>query len=85
VALSEGAEGLLSPIGGMLAGWALGGGTPSPLRRAYLRLRLAQLDRESRSDRGTGTSGPGKKRGTPLRVIEGGRRDGKGPGGGMLH
>ncbi|MBM4364181.1 MAG: rhomboid family intramembrane serine protease, partial [Deltaproteobacteria bacterium] len=41
------AEGLVSPFGGMLAGWLLGGGTPSPLRRAYLRLRLAQLDRES--------------------------------------
>lgn len=84
VALSPGSEGLLSPIGGMIAGWALGGGTPSPLRRAYLKLRLAQLDRESRGDRGGGAKG-GKKRGAPLRVIEGGRRDGRGPGGGMLH
>jgi len=88
VAAAAEPEGLLSPFGGMLAGWLLGGGTPSPLRRAYLRLRLAQLDREAA--RGTRASASGRK-GSPLRVIEGGRgpnprdSDGNGSGGRMLH
>ena len=47
VAAAPGPEGLLSPFGGMLAGWLLGAGTPSPLRRVYLKFRLAQLDREA--------------------------------------
>jgi membrane associated rhomboid family serine protease len=89
VAASPGPEGLVSPFGGMVAGWLLGGGTPSPLRRAYLRLRLAQLDREA--SRNVRTSTSGKKDG-PLRVIEGGRgrgspggNGGDGSGGRMLH
>ena len=88
VAASAGPEGLLSPFGGMLAGWLLGGSTPSPLRRAYLRLRLAQLDREAA--RGT-RAAAARRKDSPLRVIEGGRgpnppdRDEGGPGGRMLH
>jgi membrane associated rhomboid family serine protease len=86
VADSRGPEGLLSPFGGMLAGWLLGGGTPSPLRRAYLKLRLAQLDREaSRSARASRE----RRKDSRLRVIEGGRgksSNGDGTGsGGMLH
>jgi membrane associated rhomboid family serine protease len=88
VAAATGPEGLLSPFGGMLAGWLLGGGTPSPLRRAYLRLRLAQLDREA----ATGSRAAAQRRkDSPLRVIEGGRApeppggDKRGPGGRMLH
>jgi len=62
-------SGLIAPFGGMLAGWLLGGGTPSPMRRAWLRFRLAQLDASARSDaknrkRRVNQSG--------LRVIEGG-------------
>jgi membrane associated rhomboid family serine protease len=37
-------EGMLAPFFGMFFGWALGGGTPSPLRKAWLKLRLAQLE-----------------------------------------
>jgi membrane associated rhomboid family serine protease len=88
VAAASEPEGLLSPFGGMFAGWLLGGGTPSPLRRAYLKLRLAQLDHEA----ARGASGAGARRkASGLRVIEGGRGqppDGEsgGPGGGgMLH
>ncbi len=62
--------GLVSPFGGMIAGWLLGGSTPSPLRRAYLSLRLAQIERET-----TKASQARRKRveGSGLRVIEGGK------------
>lgn len=65
-------EGLIAPFGGMLCGWLLGGGTPSPLRRAWLRLRLAQLDSEAQRDgrRRKARPNPGG-----LRVIPGGRAD----------
>jgi membrane associated rhomboid family serine protease len=66
-------EGLLSPIGGMLAGWLIGGGTPSPLRRAYLKLRLAQLDREAA--RGARTRAA-RRAAAPFRVLEGGKGHG---------
>lgn len=88
VANASGPEGLLSPFGGMLAGWLLGGSTPSPLRRAYLKLKLAQLDAEA--SRGSRAAAQ-RRKGSGLRVIEGGRgrgpadSDGSGPGGRMLH
>jgi hypothetical protein len=63
-------EGMLSPFGGMLAGWLLGGGTPSPLRKAYLRLRLAQLDREAA--RGA-RARKARVDAAPFRVLEGGK------------
>ena len=78
-------EGLLAPFGGMFFGWLLGGGTPSPLRKGWLRLRLAQLDGEARRE------GKRKKpRPNPggLRVIPGGRAeedDDKGPDGRWLN
>ena len=87
IALSQTPEGLLSPFGGMFAGWLLGASTPSPLRRAYLRLRLAQLDREA-------ARGKRRRRGgqAPFRVIEGGRSraaadddDPRGPDGRFLN
>jgi membrane associated rhomboid family serine protease len=88
VAASRAPEGLLAPFGGMLAGWLLGGGTPSPLRRAYLRFRLAQLDREA-ARRPAGARARGRKRDVPLRVIEGGRGkndpDDRGPDGRLLN
>ena len=43
-------SGLISPFGGMLAGWLFGGGTPSPFRRYWLKLRLAKLDAEARQE-----------------------------------
>jgi len=80
-------EGLISPFGGMLCGWLLGGGSPSPLRKAWLKLRLAMLDSEARRE------GQRKKpRPNPggLRVIPGGRSDdddddGRGPDGRWLN
>lgn len=78
-------EGLIAPFGGMLCGWLLGGGTPSPLRKAWLKLRLAQLDREARNDQQQR-----KRRPNPagLRAIPGGRADDdddRGPDGRFLN
>lgn len=77
-------EGLIAPFGGMLFGWLLGGGTPSPLRKAWLKLRLAQLDSEARREgkRRRPRPNPGG-----LRVIPGGRSDDddKGPDGRWLN
>jgi membrane associated rhomboid family serine protease len=70
VAVEAAPEGLLSPIGGMFAGWLLGGGTPSPLRKAYLKLRLAQLDREA--SRGA-RERKARREAAPFRVLEGGK------------
>jgi membrane associated rhomboid family serine protease len=70
IAAAEPHEGLLAPFGGMFAGWLLGAGTPSPLRRAYLKWRLRALDREthrSKQERGE------RVKKTGLSVIEGGR------------
>jgi membrane associated rhomboid family serine protease len=77
--------GLLSPFGGMFFGWLLGGGTPSPLRKAWLKLRLGQLEREEKRQ-------GARKRPRPnpggLRVLPGGRDDDdddKGPDGRWLN
>jgi len=70
IALQQRLEGIISPFGGMFAGWLLGAGTPSPARKAWLKLQLARLDaeakREARARRQRAKSGH-------LRVIEGGR------------
>jgi membrane associated rhomboid family serine protease len=80
IAGAMGPSGLVAPFGGMLAGWLFGGGTPSPLRRWWLRLRLRQLDREATRAR-TGRRRQAHKSG--LRVIQGGARrsDDGGPNG----
>jgi hypothetical protein len=54
----------------------LGGSTPSPFRRLWLKLRLAQLDAEARRD-----SERRKQRAqsSGLKVIEGGKKSGTGP------
>lgn len=72
VAAASTPSGLISPFGGMLCGWLLGGGTPSPLRKAWLRFRLAQLDQEARRE-----GQRRKRRPNPagLRAIPGGRAD----------
>jgi len=87
IAASTAPEGLIAPFGGMAAGWLLGAGTPSPLRRAYLKVKLAQLDREA-----TRGSEQRKKRvqGSSFRVIDGGqgkddKSDDKGPDGRWLN
>jgi membrane associated rhomboid family serine protease len=57
------AEGLVTPFGGMLAGYLFGAGNPTPARRALLKLRYRWIARRA-----------GKARGAQprLRVIEGG-------------
>lgn len=85
VALSQTPEGLIAPFGGMLAGWLLGAGTPSPLRRAYLKFRLAQLDREAAE---AGERRAKRAKQSNLRVIHGGRSDDdepRGPDGQLLN
>jgi membrane associated rhomboid family serine protease len=88
IAAQMGPSGAVAPFGGMLAGWLLGGGTPSPMRRAWLKLRLAQLDSEARR-----AKGDRKKRvaASSLRVVGGGKRgrdgtdDDDGPSGTLLN
>ncbi|MBK7581811.1 MAG: rhomboid family intramembrane serine protease [Myxococcales bacterium] len=76
--------GLIAPFGGMLSGWLFGGGTPSPARKAWLKLRLGKLEREERKQ-----SDERKRRvaRSGLRVIEGGGDDDdrRGPDGRMLN
>jgi len=85
-------EGQIAPFGGMLAGWLLTG-SPSPFRRVWLKLKLAQLDAEARRE-----ADARKKRVARggFQVIEGGKSettdDGspggsarKGPNGGWLN
>lgn len=86
VAGAMGPSGLIAPFGGMAAGWLFGGGTPSPIRRWWLGLRLRLLDREASLGRGR-RGRQAKKAG--FRVIDGGaarspgrRSNGSGPNGG---
>lgn len=80
IAVQQAPEGLISPFGGLLAGWFLGGGTPSPARRIYLKFRYSQLERES------ARSARQRAKRAPLSVIKGGRRDDDdGPGGKYLN
>jgi membrane associated rhomboid family serine protease len=90
IAGAAGPSGLISPFGGMLAGYLFGGGTPSPVRRLWLKLRLAQLDAEARRE---ATERKQRIARGGFKVIEGGRgtedsdeRDSrKGPDGGWLN
>jgi membrane associated rhomboid family serine protease len=75
-------SGHVATFAGMVFGWLLGGGTPSPLRRLYLRFRLSRLESEAQRDRNTRRK---RLQSSGLRVIDGGRDDGKGDGGRMLH
>ena len=72
IAVQQTAEGLIAPFGGLAAGWLLGAGTPSPLRRLYLKFRYSQLQRET--ERAARDRGQRVKQ-SRLSVIEGGRRD----------
>lgn len=76
-------SGHIAMFAGMGLGWLLGGGTPSPLRRAYLNFRLARLEAEARRDSQLRRQ---RAKGSGLRVIPGGRdgrgREGSGPASG---
>jgi membrane associated rhomboid family serine protease len=72
IAVQQTAEGLISPFGGLAAGWLLGGGTPSPLRRLYLKFRYSQLQREAESEARERRRHAQRAK---LSVIEGGRKD----------
>lgn len=85
IAQSHSFEGYLAPFGGMLAGWLWGGGTPSPARRAWLRLRLRRLDAQAARDARRRKDRAAR---SGLRVIEGGREpddDRRGPDGKWLN
>lgn len=75
ITLEMPASGLIAPFGGMLAGYLFGGGTPSPARRFWLKLRLARLEREAARDRDARRR---RVKRSGLRVVDGegqGRKD----------
>jgi len=69
-------SGHIALFAGMGAGWLLGGDSPSPLRKFYLRYRLAQLEREAESERRTKKKRLQK---SGLQVLPGGKDDGRPP------
>jgi membrane associated rhomboid family serine protease len=80
-----GSEGPVAPLGGVAAGMALAG-SPSPLRRAYLKLKLRWLQARGVDSRRTPTAheiafgkAPSSRRprtgGPVLRVVPGGKDD----------
>ena len=86
MAMEKGPAGNIAPFGGMLAGWLFGSGSPSPIRRAWLKLRLARLDAEARREADARKKRVAK---SGLQVFEGGRgqgdEDAKKPPGGWLN
>src|SRR5262245_44551039 len=60
--------GLISPFGGMLAGWIFGG-SPSPIRRAWLKFRLKRIENQLESGKKARAA---RVKRSGLRVIEGG-------------
>ena len=62
-------EGIPGSLGGCLAGWLLGGGTPSPLRRYWLKFRIGRLDAEVAREAAQRKKRVERSR---LKVIEGG-------------
>lgn len=64
-------SGHISLFLGMGLGWLLGGDSPSPLRRAYLKFRLARLDQEVLSERKSRQKRVAQSK---LRVIKGGSK-----------
>lgn len=69
-------SGHIALFAGMGAGWLLGGDTPSPLRKFYLKYRLSQLEREAEDERRKK-----KKRveRSGLQVLPGGKDDRRPP------
>lgn len=75
IAVEHKAEGIVTPFGGMLAGWM--GADGSPLRRVYLQWKFRRLQSQSESLRGMKAAlgaKSGKAGGPKLRVIEGGNK-----------
>jgi hypothetical protein len=70
IAVAQAPEGLLSPFGGMAAGWFLGGGSPSPLRKLYLKFKLQSIEREVAREKQERAQRAAR---APFDVIEGGR------------
>jgi membrane associated rhomboid family serine protease len=71
IAAAQSPSGLIAPFGGMIAGYLWGGSSPSPLRRAWLKLRLAQLDAEAQRE---ANSRRRRIERSGLQVLPGGRR-----------
>lgn len=70
LALTPPTEGLVTPFGGMLAGWLFG--DTSPLRRFVLQLRLRRLQKETEALRTGQAAARRRAAGPPLRIIHGG-------------
>ncbi|MEI9940453.1 MAG: rhomboid family intramembrane serine protease [Pseudomonadota bacterium] len=62
-------EGIPGSLGGCFAGWLLAGGTPSPLRRYWLKFRIGRLDAEVAREAAQRKKRVERSR---LKVIEGG-------------
>ena len=62
-------EGIPALFGGSFAGWLLGGGTPSPLRRYWLKFRISRLDAEVAREAAQRKKRVERSR---LKVVEGG-------------
>jgi membrane associated rhomboid family serine protease len=65
-------EGLVTPFGGMLAGYLFGAGDPTPVRRLWLKLRYRMIARRAAKYQARGS-------GAHLRVIEGGEPESRRP------
>lgn len=63
-------EGLVTPFGGMLAGWLFG--DASPFRRFFLEMRLRRLRSETEALRTGQAASRRRAAGPPLRIIQGG-------------
>jgi len=62
-------EGIPGSLGGCFAGWLLGAGSPSPLRRYWLKFRIGRLDAEVAREAAQRKKRVERSR---LKVIEGG-------------
>lgn len=69
-AMKAPSEGLVTPFGGMLAGWIFG--DASPFRRYFLELRLRRLRAETEALRTGQAASRRRAAGPPLRIIQGG-------------
>jgi membrane associated rhomboid family serine protease len=69
-AMKAPSEGLVTPFGGMLAGWLFG--DASPLRRFVLQMRLRRLRAETEALRTGQAAARRRAAGPPLRIIHGG-------------
>lgn len=69
-------SGHIALFAGMGAGWLLGGDTPSPLRKFYLKYRLAKLEREAEDERLRKKS---RVQRSGLQVLPGGKEERRPP------